>query len=317
MPKKKKTTKPHPANYQKLATSISSHGARVSKLPSPLLDFDETRAFWRHHRRADYIIHRWEGGGRGGLPPWVLRLRIVQRGFISIPTNFPLLVSPPPTIVVIVIVITRTFFSSPLFLFFFAFFSSPTTTVYVQFSNLHDNRVRALARNPEKAAELFGASGDLEIVTADCRDASALDASGVARDVDAVVSCTGTTAFPSARWKDGNGPEQTDFIGTSNLVAAVASQSSASCKRFVLVSSIGVKRTDQMPFIILNAFGVLKYKGMGEQALMNSGLPFTILRPGRLTDGPYTSYDINTLLKARRHPEGGARGGGQEDVINL
>ena len=44
--------------------------------------------------------------------------------------------------------------------------------------------------------------------------------------------------------------------------------------------------------------GVLKFKGMGEQALIDSGLPFTILRPGRLTDGPYTSYDINTLIKA-------------------
>lgn len=31
---------------------------------------------------------------------------------------------------------------------------------------------------------------------------------------------------------------------------------------------------------------------------MQSGLPYTILRPGRLTDGPYTSYDLNTLLQA-------------------
>lgn len=31
---------------------------------------------------------------------------------------------------------------------------------------------------------------------------------------------------------------------------------------------------------------------------MQSGLAYTILRPGRLTDGPYTSYDLNTLLKA-------------------
>lgn len=30
----------------------------------------------------------------------------------------------------------------------------------------------------------------------------------------------------------------------------------------------------------------------------DSGLPYTLLRPGRLTDGPYTSYDLNTLLKA-------------------
>lgn len=31
---------------------------------------------------------------------------------------------------------------------------------------------------------------------------------------------------------------------------------------------------------------------------MDSGLPYTIFRPSRLTDGPYTSYDLNTLLKS-------------------
>lgn len=36
---------------------------------------------------------------------------------------------------------------------------------------------------------------------------------------------------------------------------------------------------------------------MGEEHLRRSGLPYTIIRPGRLTDGPYTSYDLNTLLK--------------------
>ena len=66
-------------------------------------------------------------------------------------------------------------------------------------------------------------------------------------------------------------------------------------QRFVLVSSIGVERTDQMPFLILNLFGVLKFKRKGEQTLMTSGLPYTVLRPGRLTDGPYTSYDVNTV----------------------
>lgn len=49
---------------------------------------------------------------------------------------------------------------------------------------------------------------------------------------------------------------------------------------------------------IMNLFGVLKYKKMGEEFLQNSGFPYTIIRPGRLTDGPYTSYDLNTLLKA-------------------
>ena len=44
--------------------------------------------------------------------------------------------------------------------------------------------------------------------------------------------------------------------------------------------------------------GVLKYKKQAEDLLQHSGLPWTILRPSRLTDGPYTSYDLNTLLQA-------------------
>lgn len=44
---------------------------------------------------------------------------------------------------------------------------------------------------------------------------------------------------------------------------------------------------------------MLKFKRDSEMALEASGLPFTILRPSRLTDGPYTSYDLNTLLQVR------------------
>lgn len=159
-------------------------------------------------------------------------------------------------------------------------------------------RVRALTRSAERAAALRGAgSEELELVAVDLRDASSLDASRAAAGVDAVVCCTGTTAFPSSRWDGGNGPEPTDYVAVRNLVAAAAAGSPA-LKRFVLVSSIGVKRTDRLPYIILNAFGVLKWKAAGEEALRLSGLPATVLRPGRLTDGPYTSFDLNTLLKA-------------------
>lgn len=42
---------------------------------------------------------------------------------------------------------------------------------------------------------------------------------------------------------------------------------------------------------------MLKWKHKSEELLKASGLPFTIVRPGRLTDGPYTSYDLNTLLQ--------------------
>ncbi|XP_047163451.1 uncharacterized protein LOC124833110, partial [Vigna umbellata] len=85
-----------------------------------------------------------------------------------------------------------------------------------------------------------------------------------------------------------------DWVGVKNLVSALPS----SVKRVVLVSSIGVTKSNELPWSIMNLFGVLKYKKMGEDFLRSSGLPFTIIRPGRLTDGPYTSYDLNTLLKA-------------------
>jgi len=153
--------------------------------------------------------------------------------------------------------------------------------------------VRAMSRSEDKTKQLLGEAQGLQVVYGDMRSQSTL--SSVVSGVDAVCCCTGTTAFPSKRWDGGNDPEQTDYVGVKNLVEVTAKE--AGLKRFVLTTSAGVERSSQFPFFILNAFGVLKYKRMGEQVLETSGLPFTIIRPGRLTDGPYTSYDLNTLLK--------------------
>lgn len=153
-------------------------------------------------------------------------------------------------------------------------------------------QVRALSRSADKVRQQFGDAPGLSAAIADLRDPASLPAA--LAGVDAVCCCTGTTAFPSKRWDGGNNPEQTDFVSVRNLVAACPK----SLKRFTLTTSAGVERSGQFPFFILNAFGVLKYKRMGEEELERSGLPYVILRPSRLTDGPYTSYDINTLLKA-------------------
>jgi nucleoside-diphosphate-sugar epimerase len=231
--------------------------------------------------------------------------------------------------------------------------------------------VRALVRSVERGRAVFAGtdaaqgSGALSITAVDLRDGDALRASGACAGVDAVVCATGTTAFPSKRWDGGNGPEATDSVAVRNLLGAV-SEASPELARFVLVSSVGVNRTRSFPYIILNAFKVLTFKGVAEvrdracvwlgrsrrgaggagrrrareggvardapksahltdaqspfcepprlfaecacciralsralqAALRDSGLPYTILRPGRLTDGPYTSYDLNTLLRA-------------------
>ncbi|XP_027334622.1 uncharacterized protein At2g37660, chloroplastic isoform X1 [Abrus precatorius] len=154
---------------------------------------------------------------------------------------------------------------------------------------------RLILRDPEKATELFGEHDKkkLQVFKGDTRKQEDLDPF-IFEGVTHVICCTGTTAFPSKRWDDDNTPERVDWVGVKNLVSALP----PSVKRVVLVSSIGVTKFNELPWSIMNLFGVLKYKKMGEDFLRSSGLPFTIIRAGRLTDGPYTSYDLNTLLKA-------------------
>ncbi|KAF9595989.1 hypothetical protein IFM89_006916 [Coptis chinensis] len=154
---------------------------------------------------------------------------------------------------------------------------------------------RILLRDPPKAQNLFGEQDEdiLQVRKVDTRNPDDLDPS-IFEGVTHVICCTGTTAFPSRRWDGDNTPERVDWEGVRNLVSALPS----TIKRFVLVSSVGVTKCNELPWSIMNLFGVLKYKKMGEDFVRNSGLPFTIIRPGRLTDGPYTSYDLNTLLKA-------------------
>ncbi|KAL3518866.1 hypothetical protein ACH5RR_021455 [Cinchona calisaya] len=156
-------------------------------------------------------------------------------------------------------------------------------------------KARLILRDPEKATSLFGKQDEekLQVVKGDTRNPLDLKPS-MFEGVTHVICCTGTTAFPSRRWDGDNTPERVDWEGVRNLVSALP----PSVKRIILVSSIGVTKFNELPWSIMNLFGVLKYKKMGEDFVRNCGLPFTIIRAGRLTDGPYTSYDLNTLLKA-------------------
>ncbi|HEY9904260.1 MAG TPA: SDR family oxidoreductase [Candidatus Sericytochromatia bacterium] len=181
-------------------------------------------------------------------------------------------------------------------------------------------QVRVLTRSAEKAQKMF--DNRVEIAIGDIRQPTTLPPT--VQNVTHIICATGTTAFPSAKWdfdntdevkgigsliewskiyldsqyrnaKAKNSPEQVDAQGVSNLVAAAPKE----LKGFVFVSSCGILRKDKPPFSLLNAFGVLDAKHKGEEAIIRSGLPYTIIRPGRLIDGPFTSYDLNTLLKAK------------------
>ncbi|ESA34735.1 nad-dependent epimerase dehydratase [Leptolyngbya sp. Heron Island J] len=179
-------------------------------------------------------------------------------------------------------------------------------------------QVRASTRNIAKARPLF--DDRVELKQIDLRQPDTLTPS--LDGIDAVLCCSGTTAFPSDKWQvdlpsqpfeqlltwsrifldadyrqrhTKNSPAIADDQGVKNLIAAAKN---SSVSRFVMVSSLGIDRKDQFPFNLLNAYGVLDAKQAAEQALRDSELTYTIVRPGRLIDGPYTSYDLNTLLKA-------------------
>ncbi len=184
------------------------------------------------------------------------------------------------------------------------------------------HRVKAVTRNVVKARPLFDSQLDdrVELVQADLRLPETLNT--LLEGVDAVLCCSGTTAFPSDKWQaelpadpleqfftwgrifldadyrqqhTKNSPAIADGQGVKNLIAAAKNYP---IQRFVLVSSLGVERKQDLPFNLLNAYGVLDAKASAETALRDSGLGYTIVRPGRLIDGPYTSYDLNTLIKA-------------------
>lgn len=180
--------------------------------------------------------------------------------------------------------------------------------------------VHAWSRDADRARAMFTTklsaeqSARLALHTVDARDPSTVQAaltspststsststttSSDLPPIGAMICTTGTTAFPSARWApDGeNGPKPTDLDGPRHIIEQ---STSLNLSRFVFVTSCGVDRFEEWgPFKLLNAFGVLRYKKQSEDLLRASGLPWTIVRPSRLTDGPYTSYDLNTLLKA-------------------
>jgi uncharacterized protein YbjT (DUF2867 family) len=144
--------------------------------------------------------------------------------------------------------------------------------------------VKAVVRNPERAARVFADCKSVAVITADLREPASLAA--VLQGATAVVCCTGTTAFPSARWAGGNTPDEVNNNGMRALMTAAAQ--TPTLKRFVQLSSIGVERRGAMPFTILNAFGVLDSLAKAEESVreasLKGGFEYVQVRPGQILD---------------------------------
>ncbi|XP_020105945.1 protein TIC 62, chloroplastic isoform X2 [Ananas comosus] len=85
---------------------------------------------------------------------------------------------------------------------------------------------------------------------------------------------------------ENEGPYRIDYKATKNLIDAATT---AKVDHFILLTSLGTSKIG-FPAAILNLFwGVLIWKRKAEEALIASGLPFTIVRPGGM-ERPTDSY---------------------------
>ncbi len=130
--------------------------------------------------------------------------------------------------------------------------------------------VRVLVRNEDKAQNMFGDT--VEIRVADITDAAAV--MSATRGATHVISALGSAA-PAGP----NSPEFVDYGGVKKLIEASVA---AGVNHLVLVSSMGVTHEDHF---LNKVFGnVMVWKLKGEDILKQSGLAYTIVRPGGLTE---------------------------------
>lgn len=127
--------------------------------------------------------------------------------------------------------------------------------------------VRALVRNLETAKEILPPQA--ELIVGDVLKPESLRAA--IADCTVILSATG--AKPSL---DPTGPYKVDYEGTKNLVDVAKSKG---IEHFVMVSSLCVSQF----FHPLNLFWlILVWKKQAEEYLTQSGLTYTIVRPGGL-----------------------------------
>jgi len=129
--------------------------------------------------------------------------------------------------------------------------------------------VKALVRSLEKGKQIL--PQEAELVIGDVFNNESLE--NAISDCDILICATGAT--PSFNFTQ---PFLVDYYGTNNLIKVAKKYN---IKHFVLVTSLCVSNF----FHFLNLFWlVLYWKKQAEFDLINSGLTYTIVRPGGLKD---------------------------------
>lgn len=138
-------------------------------------------------------------------------------------------------------------------------------------------KFRPMTSNAERARGKV--PGDYKWVEADVRDPASLDVA--MQGITHIISTLGATQF-----KGPSGPEFIDWEGNRNLVDAAKK---AGVKQFVMVSAAGVTQENHS----MNKYGgVMTFKLKAENYLRDSGIAYTIVRPGGLESEPSKGREI-------------------------
>jgi putative NADH-flavin reductase len=157
----------------------------------------------------------------------------------------------------------------------------------------NSDHVKTLVRDRRKLPGDLGAIG---VIEGDVRDLGAVEA-----------AIGGTDVVLSALGADGTGPTDTREVGTRNIITAMKI---ANITRLLAVSSAGVEDDPNMNVLARRVFLPLFLRNPladcrnMERLIVESELVWTIVRPGRLTDGPRTGlYRANERFVPERGRE--------------
>jgi uncharacterized protein YbjT (DUF2867 family) len=136
------------------------------------------------------------------------------------------------------------------------------------------DRARGLIRNPDHAADLEAIGAEAVLCDLEAEDA---DVAGAIAGAHAVVFSAG--AGP------GSGPERKQTVDLGGAVKLIDAAKENGIARYVIVSSMGADNPPPGD----DTFAVyLRAKAAADDALAGSGLDYTIVRPGSLTNDPGT-----------------------------
>jgi len=146
-----------------------------------------------------------------------------------------------------------------------------------------NRRVKALLRTETTKADLEAMG--IKVVLGDALNVADVEAAMLGNEpIYAVISTIG--GLP----QDG---QRSDYLGNKNLIDAAVK---AGVQKFILVSSIGTGNSANAipPQALQTLAPVLAEKEKAEKHLMESGLTYTIIRPGGLKSEPATGNGILT-----------------------